>query len=931
MDRPKRFSLNGMRIRTQILLVLFGLALPLFSLGIFLALEATEDALGRRIEAELNNATVSIVHLVRTAASTSIKNYLRAAAEKNRDIAGHIYSGYESGRLSLEEAKRRIREVLLSQVIGQTGYIYCIDSEGHAAVHPRPAVEGQDQSRFAFVRRQIELKNGYMEYDWQNPEDPSPRAKALYMVYFEPLDWIISVSSYREEFAGLVNVEDFREDVLAYRFGESGYAYIVAVDGEVVVHPHQERFKVLDSGEEANFFAEMRSRGRGRIDYAWQNPGEPRQRPKLVAYETLPEFGWIVASSVYRDEVFAPVRELRRLILAGCVPLAILLFVLAMGIADRLTRPIRSLIDRFQKGAEGDFTVRMHEESSYEFRRLASYFNAFMERLEAYRLDLEAEIRERRRTQSELEESQVHYRILADNLTDVIFLLDMDLNYIFVSPSCRRLQGWSVEEFLTMNISDALTPSALETAIRTLTEELEAGARSGGHPRGRTLEIELLRSDGSTVWAEITASLLTDGEGRPAGVTGVARDITERRAAESEMRELQEKLSRSRKMEALGLLAGGVAHDLNNVLSGIVSYPDLILMDLAEGSPLREPLATIKSSGAKAAAIVQDLLTLARRGVVSTEVLNLNTVVEEVLASPEYAKLASYHPDIETKVSLGSGSPNIQGSDVHLRKSLLNLLSNAMEAQPCGGWVRIRTESRHLDRPVRGYDTVVEGEYAVVAVEDGGEGIAPEEIPRIFEPFYTKKVMGRSGTGLGMAVVWGTVQDHRGYIDVTSRPGTGTAFELYFPTTRDTVAPGNEALPPESYLGHGETVLVVDDVREQREIAAKMLTRLRYNAFTVSSGEKAVDFLRANPVDLVILDMIMDSGMDGLDTFAAIRAFRPGQAFVLASGYAETERVRKAQAAGAGRYLKKPYTLEGLGVAVREALHPGKGSAGPPG
>ena len=397
-------------------------------------------------------------------------------------------------------------------------------------------------------------------------------------------------------------------------------------------------------------------------------------------------------------------------------------------------------------------------------------------------------------------------------------------------------------------------------------------------------------------------------------------ELEERKAAEAEKLKLQGRLQRAQKMEALGTLAGGVAHDLNNILSGLVGYPDLLLQSLPPESNLQKPLQTIQNSGLKAAAIVQDLLTLARRGVSDYQVVDLNQIVEEYLQSPEFEKLIQFHVNVAVDFSPARDLMHMKGSPVHLLKTVMNLVSNAAEAMPRGGDIRILTENRYLDRAVGDYDTAVEGEYVVLIVEDQGIGISNEDLEQIFEPFYTKKVMGKSGTGLGMAVVWGTVKDHSGYIDAKSREGTGTTFTLYFPATRDTPKEAADTWSLDDHLGNGETVLVVDDVAEQRDIAASMLEKLGYRAKTVASGEAALEHLAKNPVDLLVLDMIMEPGIDGLETYQRILEIRSGQKAVIASGFAETDRVRKAQALGAGAYLKKPYRLESMAEAVRTTL-----------
>ncbi len=403
-------------------------------------------------------------------------------------------------------------------------------------------------------------------------------------------------------------------------------------------------------------------------------------------------------------------------------------------------------------------------------------------------------------------------------------------------------------------------------------------------------------------------------------IIGVVQDITALHKAEEEKKELEAKLARSQKMEALGLLAGGVAHDLNNVLSGIVSYPDMILMRLSADSDLRKPLSVMRDSGQKAAAIVQDLLTLARRGVTSMEILNFNDLIDQYVASPEFIKLQSDHLQVAFKVHKQDQLSNINASAVHMKKVLMNLVSNAAEALPKGGRVRISTSRRYIDRPLKGYTNINPGEYVVLGVKDNGCGIGHEDLARIFEPFFTKKKMGRSGTGLGLAVVWGTVHDHNGYISVSSAPDEGTLIEIYLPVTRVTIEHRNNDIPPIACRGNGERILVVDDMQPQRQITHEMLTMLGYRVETVAGGEEAIAFLKDHTVDLVILDMIMDPGIDGLETYTRIRTLRPEQKTLIVSGYSESARVRQAQLLGAGAYVKKPFDIQTIGLAVLREL-----------
>jgi signal transduction histidine kinase/CheY-like chemotaxis protein len=389
---------------------------------------------------------------------------------------------------------------------------------------------------------------------------------------------------------------------------------------------------------------------------------------------------------------------------------------------------------------------------------------------------------------------------------------------------------------------------------------------------------------------------------------------------QKEKKALEEQLARSQKMEALGLLAGGVAHDLNNVMYGLVSYPDYLMSKVSPQDPMYRSLATICDSGRKAAAIVDELLTLARRGVPSTQVLDLNEVVKEALNSAKFHKLNGIHADVRI-VSLSCDTPLVvKGSPLHLNKIVMNLVSNAAEALPEGGRVIISTQKCYVDRPIRGHSNMPPGNYAMLQVEDNGIGIDEKDMPRIFEPFYTNKIMGRSGTGLGMAVVWGAVQDHNGYINVQSSRESGTVIQVYLPVSEEPLRSSAQSASTQQYRGSNETILIVDDQREQRDIATEILTDLGYAVRTVESGEAAVDFFRSQTVDLILLDMIMDPGMDGLETYQRILELHPGQKAIIVSGFSESDRVKSARELGASAYVRKPYTIKELSVAIRAAL-----------
>ncbi|NOQ96405.1 MAG: PAS domain S-box protein, partial [Desulfobacterales bacterium] len=516
------------------------------------------------------------------------------------------------------------------------------------------------------------------------------------------------------------------------------------------------------------------------------------------------------------------------------------------------------------------------------------------------------DVTELKRAEEALRASEERYRTVLEANPDPVVVYDMEGKVMYFNPAFTEIFGWPLEEHLGKKM-DLFVPEENWLETRMMIEKMLAGVGFSG------IETRRYTKEGETIPVSISGSTYRDRDGHPVGSVNTLRNI-------SEQKKLEAQLQRAQKMEAIGTLAGGVAHDLNNILSGLVSYPELLLMEIPQDSRLRRPILTIQNSGEKAAAIVQDLLTLARRGVATTEAVNLNHVISEYLHSPEYEKLELYHPEVQLKTNLETNLLPILGSPVHLSKTIMNLVSNAAEAMIDGGTILVSTENRYVDRPIRGYDHVKEGDYVTFTISDAGVGIPHKDIEKIFEPFYTKKVMGRSGTGLGMAVVWGTVKDHKGYIDVQSSEGKGTTFTLYFPITRKKLDRDTSQLSMEEYRGKGESVLVVDDVEEQREIAYELLSKLGYSTTTVSSGKEAVEYMKSNSADLLVLDMIMDPGIDGLETYKRILKLHPEQKAIIVSGFSETKRVKEAQKLGAGSYVKKPYTLNKLGTAVRNEL-----------
>jgi PAS domain S-box-containing protein len=513
-----------------------------------------------------------------------------------------------------------------------------------------------------------------------------------------------------------------------------------------------------------------------------------------------------------------------------------------------------------------------------------------------------------------LQESEGKYRTFIEQMEEGYYEVDLAGNYTFVNNAQCNIHGYSRDELIGMNYRQYQDGTNAKIMY-----ELFNGIYRTGEPIASS-DVEIIGKDGTKRFLEVSVSLKRNSKGEPIGFRGIARNVTDQKKAEDEKRKLEDRLQRAEKMEILGRMAGGVAHDLNNILGVLSGYSELLLMQIPEGHKSKDYAERIMKSTEKGSAIIQDLLTLTRRGVTVSDVINLNDIVSAFLKTPVFEKIKDDHPLVTFRTECDKSLLNIKGSLVHLEKTLMNLVLNAAEAISGEGEVTVRTESCYLDKPVKGYDVIHQGDYAILSVSDTGTGIPDGNIEMIFEPFYTKKTTRRSGTGLGLPIVWGTVKDHNGYINLQTEVGKGTTFTLYFPVTREEVIATEHMYPIENYTGNGESILIVDDMADQRDVASGLLQKLGYKVHAVSSGEEAVEYLRESKADLVLLDMIMPSGIDGMETYRKVLEINPKQKAVIVSGFSETDQVREAQRRGAGAYVKKPYVMEKIGVAIRDEL-----------
>jgi PAS domain S-box-containing protein len=520
------------------------------------------------------------------------------------------------------------------------------------------------------------------------------------------------------------------------------------------------------------------------------------------------------------------------------------------------------------------------------------------------------DIADRKQAENRLRQSEEKYRSLFETIHDGIVITDLKENIIFANPAACRIFGYPSNALLRKNLCDLVVEDYHEK-IKLETHRRKTGESS-------RYELTIMRNDGRQRNVLLSLTPYKDSQNNISGSVGVLSDITEIKNSEIEKQNLRDRLANAQRMESLGVLAGGVAHDLNNILGPLVSYPEIIKMKLSPDDPIRDKIDKIQTSAERAADVVQDLLTMARRGRYEMKSINLNSIIESYLASPDFNNLKAKQPDIGIKLLLDQSIPSIYGSSSHLSKVLMNLVINAFDAMPRKGTLTLRTECRFMEKLIGGFSNIEGGNYVILSVIDSGIGISENDLRHIFEPFYSKKKLSRSGSGLGLAIVYGVIKDHNGYIDIKSEVNKGTDFYIYFPvdSTKAKIEEKTDIID----IRGSENILVVDDVREQRELAATVLSSLGYNVETVASGEEAIGYLKARSADVVVLDMIMEPGMDGLDTYKKIIDIHPGQRAIIVSGFSETDRVREAGRIGVGKYVRKPYTMQKLGKAIREVL-----------
>jgi PAS domain S-box-containing protein len=684
------------------------------------------------------------------------------------------------------------------------------------------------------------------------------------------------------------------------KIGKNGYLYLLTADRTMIMHPDKNRiFKKIPEGR--NPLYDRALQGFEGTEENMSGAGVPM----LTSFKRLRVKNWLLAANFPQAEAYAPLIRAAQVLLAGMVFITVAAFAIIRYFSQYLTRPLLALTQHVADLADKKGEARLfHTTAHDETATLARAFNAMLEKLD--------------RRQEDLRQREELYRTVTEFASDFIFWRAPDKKMIFVSSNCETLTGYSEEEFLAdPGLLDALFhPEDRERWLSHVHPKDDAGKEI-------PLEFRIVTKGGEVRWVSHVCTQIQVETGRSLGLRGSLADITERKQAATEQEMLKSQLVQAQKMESIGILAGGVAHDFNNILSIILGYSELLQLELAENSPAREKVQIINEAGHRAATLTRQLLAFSRKQVVHMAPCSLNQLIHDL--TKMLGRMIGEDVSLEFRPSAEDDTVLIDPGQ--MEQVLLNMAVNARDAMPNGGSLVIETKNRELDAEyAKTHADVIPGRYVVLSVSDTGLGMSREIQDKIFDPFFTTKERGK-GTGLGLAMVYGIIKQLGGHIFVYSEPEQGTTFKIFLPIVRDAARKTPESSPLPLPRGN-ETILVVDDEALIRNLVKDILRPLGYTMLEAESGAEAIQASDAfaGRIDILLTDVIMP-GMNGRELAKAITARRPEIKTIYMSGYTDNAIAHHGVLGPDVVLIEKPITAEKLCSVLGAACDRFQGSA----
>ncbi|MDA8403964.1 MAG: PAS domain S-box protein [Desulfobacteraceae bacterium] len=533
-------------------------------------------------------------------------------------------------------------------------------------------------------------------------------------------------------------------------------------------------------------------------------------------------------------------------------------------------------------------------------------------------LNFLSDITVRRQTEDALRKSEEKFRFLAEKMGDIIWTMDLNLKTTYVSPSIRRLHGFTPEERKQQKLEETMTPESLAYAMTVFAQEMEHEKTGDFDPdRIITLELEYYHKDGNTSWMENIIKGMRNAKGELIGIYGLSRDITGAKHAEAEKQRLQSLLNHAQKMESIGRLAGGVAHDFNNMLGVILGHAEIAFGNTEPQESAHHSILEIQRAAQRAANLTRQLLAFARKQTISPIQLSFNETVGGMISM--LRRLIG--ENIQLIWMPGANLWPVKMDPAQLDQILVNLCVNARDAISGVGNITIKTGNVSLDHAFCSHHPdCAPGDYVLLEVSDDGCGMDAEVIEKVFEPFFTTKAVGK-GTGLGLAMIYGIVRQNNGFINVVSRPGAGATFDVFMPCDMETVVMPHEEVPKEETSRAAETILVVEDEPSILDMVRIMLENLGYQVLTAGSAKKAIHLSKTHDgaIDLLITDVIMPE-MNGRDLSRQMAAHYPELKTLFMSGYTADVIAHSGILDERLHFIQKPFAMDELAAGVRKAL-----------
>jgi|GEM_PF-502208 len=848
---------------------------------------------------EIKEKVESIYLGVELQLNTAVENYLRGITEGQITAIKQYYNKQKRGNLTERQAKDAVQRFSIHQKVGDSGYIVAVKKiKKQIFLEMHPFLRWKDCTTNKGCQNWVVQKNGYNEYTWKNPKDQKIREKVAYIRYFKPWDWVVGATSYKDEFVKLIQLEKLKQVIKPIRFKKTGYCFIYDSSFNMLIHPELEGINVAKIKNEDGILIStlLSSANKNFKKYRWKNPSEKKSREKYVYVRKLKNFNWYLAASVYVDEVNQPVKQLELLIFFILVVSSILLAVIGIIFNKSLTKPLLHILKGIHLFYKDKIPFKMKLKSVDEIMELGNAFDELTHKLSQSMDELHQKINELDISRDE-KKNALHF---LDNIINSMPSLLIGVN------TDKRIIMWNnkAEDHTDVKSDEAVTQKLIKLFPRF--EDIIYLIEESIHDQEvKTIHGLNYIHDGTVHYEEVTIyPLVTSGT---QGAVLRVDDVTERI-------KMEEVIQQSRKMDAIGHLSGGIAHDFNNMLAGIMSAAQILDIKLKEDHPSKKYVNIIKEAATRAAELTSKLLNFSRKSNIDLAPLHLHDAIEKII------ELLGRSIDKKIKIEkeLMAETDIVTGDNAQLQNIFLNLGINSAHAQPDGGSIKYSTSMINITDSFSKINkfNISPGKYIHVEVEDEGSGIPEDIIDKIYDPFFTTKDPGQ-GTGLGLASVYGIIEQHKGAISVYSEVNHGTKFSIYLPISEENVNTKDDIL---IVPGNG-TILVIDDEDVVRITANELLLEIGYTVLLAKDGHEGITVYKEHieEIDIVLMDMIMPV-MNGRECFTRLKEINENIKVVFSSGFSKDEDIEAVKLMGAKGFISKPYDIGNLSHVIKKTM-----------